>query len=218
MLQVYKNNHCSLIKAALICGESKESQKQHLLQDTLAQPKSLQVIYVSYLTSFCSSSCFLTCLFGYVDARHLRAATSQRRRSTVRRRCYLLLLLGYWWPLAPGRSWTMGRPAWSMALVWEQAQGAFSKSGPGLPGEAGREMWRGCSGWLCTGRMTVKGHVRFSKGLALLQRFGGCSDAYSNPSGPGSAEGIPPSGSACAVAPCFYSSFSCFARTVSWLC
>lgn len=127
------------------------------------------------------------------------------------------LLVGPWWPLAPGRSWTMGRPVWSMALVWEQAQGAFSKSGPGLPGEAGREMWRGCSVWLCAGRMMVKGHVRFSKGLALLQPFGGCSDAYSNPSGPGSAEGIPPSGSVCAVAPYFYSSFSCFARTISWL-
>lgn len=112
MLQVCKNNHCSLIKAALICGESKESQKQHLLQDTLAQPKSLQVIYVSYLTSFCSSSCFLTCLFGYVDARHLRAATSQRRRSTVRRRCYLLLLLGYWWGLG-GRLHLAGLGLWA---------------------------------------------------------------------------------------------------------
>lgn len=99
MLQVYKNNHCSLIKAALIHGESKESQKQHLLQDTLAQLKSLQVIYISYLTSFCSSSCFLTCVFGYVDTRHLRAVASLGRRSTVRHRCYLLLLLAYWWGL-----------------------------------------------------------------------------------------------------------------------
>lgn len=88
-----------------------------------------------------------------------------------------------------------------MTLVWEQARGAFSKSGAGLPGEAGREMWRGCSSWLCTGRMMVKGHVRFPKALALLQPLGGCSDGYSNPSTLAGAEGIPPSASDYAMAP-----------------
>lgn len=84
MLQVYKNNHCSLIKAAPTRGESKESQKQHLLRDTLAQPKVSQVICLSYLTSFCSSGCFLTCVCSSVDTRHRRPAGQW---STVRRSC-----------------------------------------------------------------------------------------------------------------------------------
>lgn len=130
------------------------------------------------------------------------------------------LLKGPRWPLAPG---SLGRHA--DLLVWEQEQGAFSefafalsKSGAGLPGETVREMQQGCGSWLCTGKMMVKGRVRFLKALALLQPFGGCSDGCSDPCTPADVGGICPSGSGCAMAPCFYSSCSRFdRRTVSRL-